>query len=38
MRGRDQDRGETERECVLEAECCRERERERDGVGNKIDC
>jgi len=26
MRGREQDRGETETESVLEAECCRKRE------------
>ncbi len=38
-RGREQDNGETERVCALEAEHYieRERERERDGVGNKID-
>ncbi len=35
MRGREQDSGETERESVLEAEHLW---RDRDGVGNKIDC
>ncbi len=35
MRGREQDRGETETESVLEAEHCREREMASE---NKIDC